>query len=233
MTLWRIRRDGCTGAEPVNRLELAKAKDNAPAPHPEALGPADELLRVLGARWRLILLTAIAAAVLAWVLAALQPERYRASSVAAVTPLLELMPEGDRVRGVAELDQRVIIGTIAALASTPVIGEQVLSPAERAPDRGYAIRAVAMPHTNLLRVEIDGPDARRAAALANRVPQALATQTRAIFKYYSVAVVSPASPGELVFPRIARTVVAGLALGTLLGVALAWALEKLRRTSTP
>jgi capsular polysaccharide biosynthesis protein len=214
---------------PVNRLELAKSEGPA-APRVASRSAVDELFRALRARWPLILAAAVLAAVAAWILASMQPDRYRAASVAAVTPLLDLMPEGDRVRGVAELDQRVIVGTIAALADTPVIANRVLTPSERSAANGYGIRAIAMPHTNLLRVEVEGPDARRAATLANTVPQILGRETQSIFKYYSVAVVSPADPGEHVFPRVSRAVVAGLALGVLFGVALAWALERFRRS---
>jgi capsular polysaccharide biosynthesis protein len=215
-----------TGTNP-NRLELAKTGD-AGAARKSPQNIADELLRGVRGHWRLILLIAVIAALLGWIIAAVQPNRYRSASMAAVTPVLEAMPPGDRVRAITELDQRTIIATIAALAASPVVNDEVLAPAERAKG-GYDIRAIALPNTNLLRVEVDGPSAERAAAIANRVPLALGKHTVAIFKYYGVTIVSPAAGGEHVFPRVGRTVAAGLIMGVILGIALAWALERFRR----
>ena len=212
-----------------NRLELAKSKQG-PATATPAGNIADEVLRAVRDHWRLIVLATVVAALIAWVLAAIQPNRYRAASIAAVTPMLDAMPAGDRVRAITDLDGRTVIATVAAIASTPVVNDAVLTAAERA-NGAWGIRALALPNTNLLRVEVEGPDAARAAALANRVPDALGTHTRAIFKYYGVTIVSPAAGGELVFPRVSRAIAAGVVLGLIVGVVLAWALNKLRRTA--
>jgi len=216
-----------TGTNP-NRLGLAKPGDATGAALAAPQNIAEELLRAVRRHWRLIVLMTVIAGLVGWIIAAVQPNRYRSSSMAAVTPVLEAMPPGDRVRAITELDQRTIIATIAALAASPVVNDEVLAPAERAKD-GYEIRAIALPNTNLLRVDVDGPRAERAAAIANRVPQALGNHTRAIFKYYGVTIVSPAAGGDLVFPRVGRTIAAGLILGVILGVVLAWVLERVRR----
>jgi capsular polysaccharide biosynthesis protein len=191
-------------------------------------GTADELLRVLATRWQIVLVIALIVAIAAWMLAMLQTKRYRATNIAAVTPISDTLSPDDRIRGIQALDARTIIATAAALVATPVVTEEANAvPGGRG--KPYVVRAVPMPDTNLLRIEVEGPDPARAAAIANAVPGILSAHTRSIFKYYGVNNVSSADSGELVFPRVGRTVAAGLIVGLVLGFAVAWALLKFGR----
>jgi hypothetical protein len=228
-------------ADANNRLELA-APETAVTPAAAERGVArpsaaerrrrprtsfaDDLLHIIFSQWRIIAAVAVATTLLAWLLAALQPNRYLATSVAAVTPLTDVMPANDRIRAIEALDQRTLIATIAALASTPLTKAGAFGGPHAG--HGYEITAVPMPNTNLFRVNVEGADAARAAAVANRVPELLAAQSRSIFRYYGVTVVSPATTGALVFPRIGRAIAAGLVLGLIFGFAIAWAVTRLR-----
>ena len=176
--------------------------------------------------WRIVALIAAATTLLAWLAAGVQPKRYRASSLATINPLTEQLSPSDLIRGIDTLDRRVVVASIAALASAPHIANAAGA------THDYDVVAVVLPNTSLFRVDVEGGDPRTAAAIANKVPALLGVQARSIYKLYGVMLVSPASvSNEPVLPRIGRAVAAGLVLGLLLGVAVAWLLDRGRKST--
>ncbi len=188
-------------------------------------GTAEEVLLALRTRWPIIVLATILAALLAWLIGTIQPRRYRASTFAAIVPLADKLDTEEQIRATQALDQRTIVATVAALASMPAVSDAAIPPA----DKGYSVRAVVLPNTNVLRIEVDGGNAGRAAALANGVPALLSARTGAIFGLYGVSVVSPAHGAELIFPRMERIIAAGLVVGMIIGLTVAWLLTAIRR----
>ena len=205
----------------TNRIALAEGTPSPPIRH----GSADEVLFALRTRWPIIVLATLLAGLASWLVGSMQPKRYRASAFAAIVPLAEKLGTEEQIRATQALDQRTIVATVASLVSMPVITEAVISPS----DRGYGVRAVVLPNTNVLRVEVDGASPARAAAIANAVPALLSARTGTLFGLYGVKVVSPARGAELVFPRMERVLAAGLVVGALLGLTIAWLLTAMRR----
>jgi hypothetical protein len=203
----------------------------APDAQPHARPRSEEILRLLRVRLPIVVIVAALSALTAWILASRQPAVYRATAIAAVAPLVDKLPVGDQVRGVEALDRRTIVATAAALASTP---ETIQSGLEKTgiAKGSYVIRAIPLPNTNLLRVEVEDSDPARAATIANRVPPIVGQQTIAIFKFFDLRVVSPAVAGVQIAPRATRAAAAGVVLGLFLGTAVAWAIEKLRADAT-
>jgi len=181
---------------------------------------ADSFKATIRRRWQLILATAVLVTLIASILAALQPKRYRATVIAGVTTTGDRMDAGELYRGVEVLQQRTIVATVAALASLPETTRQAFAAVPGS--QGYTIDAVVLPNTNLLRIDVEGTDPAAAARIANRVPPILAAQTRAMYKLYGVATVSEATPPtRSVSPRIGRVAVAAAIVGLLLGMAAA------------
>ncbi|MGZ5431373.1 MAG: hypothetical protein ACXW5U_00305 [Thermoanaerobaculia bacterium] len=194
---------------------------------PKSAADPQLVLRALLRKSLVIALVTVNTTALAWLWTLIEPKRYRATAIAAVSPVVETIPDGEQIRSVQALDQRTIVATAAALVSTPAITKAAVARGEI----GYELRAVVLPNTNLLRIEVEGADADRAATIANRVPALLGTQTRALFRYYGASVVSPAVGGELFFPRTDRTIAAGFVIGVFLGVLLIWAPPRIRRVA--
>lgn len=192
-------------------------------------GTADDVITAIRVGWPLIAAMTLFGAVVAWLIGTMQPERYRAVTIAAIVPAGETLETTDRIRGIQALDQPTIVATVAAMASMPIITNDALGPNAS----GYSVRAVVLPSTNLLRIEVDGGDAARATAIANRVPPLLSARTRAIFGLYGVGMVSPAEAPELIFPRIGRIVAGGLVVGLLLGLTLAWLRNAMQHAAAP
>ena len=182
--------------------------------------PPVNLSHMIRDNWKTIFLITVAVTGLAWILAAMQPDRYQATSLAAIAPLADTLQANEVLRGVEVLERRTVVATVAALASTDATSTQA-----KAGD-GYQIEAAVVPNTNLFRVNVVGEDAAQAAAIANRVPDLLSAQTRAMYKYYGVTMVSPASaPNATYLPRPGRATLAGLLIGLFLGLLAAYALQ--------
>lgn len=194
-----------------------------------AHGTAEEVLLALRTRWPVIVLATVVAALAAWLVGTMQPKRYRASAFAAIVPLAEKLGTEDQIRATQALDQRTIVATVASLASMPVVTGAAIPAA----DKGYDLRAVVLPNTNVLRIEVDGASPSRAAAIANAVPALLSARTGALFGLYGVKVVSPAGNADLIFPRMERILAAGLVIGAIVGLTLAWLLTAMRRAPAP
>lgn len=209
------------------------ANDRPPRLAPVSLSTESVSLAVR-AHWGVVAIITIAITLIAWIVAAIQPKRYRANAIAAVVAIAENVDAGDLYRGVEVLEQRTIVATVAALASLPEPTRQATSAIPGAYGH-YDITATVLPNTNLVRVDVEGPDAVMTAAIANRVPPILAAQTRSMYKLYSVVIVSAAAtPITTVSPRITRIVIAGMILGLLLGAGVAFGIESIRRSrATP
>lgn len=163
--------------------------------------------------WKRILAITVITAALAWLFAAAQPSRYRASTLVSVGPRTEALQPNELLRSVEVLERRTVVATVAALASTSV------TRARAAAGTGDDIEATILPNTNLFRIDVESGDAARATMVANRLPALLDAQTAAMYKYYVVTVVSPAGRAENPErPRTARAAIAGALLGLFLGV---------------
>lgn len=185
--------------------------------------PGPDLGTIVLRHWRSVALTVAAVTFLAWLAAAVQPQRYRAVSIGAVTPIAAHLSSSDVMRSVDTLERRVIVSSLAALAAAPVTHQQTGAGAE------YEIAATVMPNTNLFRIEVEGPEGKQAAVIANQVPGILSVQARTMYRLYEVRLVSEAkAPRQPAVPRRGRALGAGLLLGGLLGVTVAWVRERRR-----
>jgi hypothetical protein len=162
----------------------------------------------------------VAAIAIAAVATVARPAVYRATAVAAVVPLADQLAGTDMLRSVEALDRRVIVASVAALATS-------VAPETDGPRLDVA--AAVMPNTSLIRITVEGPDAQRAADVANLLPGQLSGQTRSLFRVYDVVLVIPAEPPtESSRPRLSRALGLGAVAGVLFGLMTAWLLESRR-----
>jgi capsular polysaccharide biosynthesis protein len=179
-----------------------------------ATGVPDAILR----DWKRIALITVAATLFAWIVSSMQPPRYRASTLASVAPLQDALQANDYLRGLEVLERRTVVTTVAALAMSATTRAQVGAGADT------DIQATVLPNTNLFSVDVEGGDAAKVAAIANRVAALMSTQTRAMYKYYGVTTIAAArQPTEPVSGRSLRAIAAGPVIGLLLGIVAACA----------
>ena len=194
-----------------------------------SLPTGEQVVRAVIRHWPIVAIAALAAMLLGWLFSAVQPKRYRATAIGAVSPAVDKLETTDVLRGVDALERRVVVSTVAAMASMPIVTGKVIPSSLH----GYSVNASVVPMTNLFNVNVEGSDPKQVAAIANRVPDALAGPAVTMYKLYRVTLVSPANvPGAPFLPRTGRAAIAGLLLGLVAGVAFAWLLDRRRSRIT-
>lgn len=187
--------------------------------------PGSEIVPSIARHRVLVAVTTVAVTLLAWIVAATQPKRYQSEAIASVSPIVAQLSDSEVLHGIDALERRVVVATVAALASSDSTRRRTIGAL-----RGqYGVDATVLPSTNLIRISVEGPDPKQAAAIVNRIPALLDEQTRAMYRVYTVAPVSAGVVPEAPFlPRIERAVLLGVVLGALLGVAIAYLIDRRR-----
>lgn len=159
-----------------------------------------------------------------------QPRVYRASTTVVVTPNTDVEGMGDVLRSLETLERRTVIATFArvpATAETRAAAARQLGRAD-ADLSPYRVEASVLPNTNIIKIDVEGPDAAAAAAVANAVSEATRDEVRRMYRIFTLRTLAAASPA----PRPVRPdprrnyVVAGI-LGLFLGVLAAVLIERL------
>ncbi|HUO85874.1 MAG TPA: Wzz/FepE/Etk N-terminal domain-containing protein [Thermoanaerobaculia bacterium] len=192
------------------------------------------VLRALARGWWIVLLALVVAlAVAAWLTGRERPT-YSAEALMVVVPSTEVEDTDDLLDSIEALERRTVVATFARLPRSP----QILDDAarrmgvERRDLRSYWVGGSALPNTNLIRIEVLGPDGERAAVLANAVADATRREARRLYRVYSLRDVARAEPPRRpVRPDRGRNLAVAAVLGLFVGVVGAIAVEAMRRTS--
>ena len=165
-----------------------------------------------------------------------QPKVYRASTTVVVTPNTDVEGMGDILRSLETLERRTVIATFARVppaAETQAAAARLLGrpAADLSP---YRVEASVLPNTNIMKIDVEGPDAAVASSVANAVAEATRDEVRRMYRIFTLRTLAAASPT----PRPVRPdprrnyVVAGI-LGLFLGVLAAVVIERLRAPAAP
>ena len=160
-------------------------------------------------------ITVAAALVVAAIIAAALPSRYRATAIGVVAPLANTLSPSEAFHGVEALDRRSVVATVAALPA-----------AASSKPHDYDVSAAVLPNTNLVRIDVMAQSPEMAASVANTTLNELGAQTTSMFKYYGVTPVTRAvPPTEAAMPHRSRILLAGLLVGLFLAVGVAYVLD--------
>jgi len=190
------------------------------------------LLRVFVGRWWVPVLTAAIAVGAAWSWTGRQTPVYRASQLLAVVPGPSIEGGSDILRSLEALERRTLLATFARLASSNQtrrgVGERLdRDEPQLAP---YRFSASVLSNTNILRVEVDGPDRDVAMELAEAVSATLAADAQTLYRIYALEPISTAEASrQPTFPDRQRNYLAAAVLGLLVGVAVVGAAAQFGR----
>jgi capsular polysaccharide biosynthesis protein len=191
-------------------------------------------LRALRRGWWLALLVVLAAVAVAWVLSSRGRPLYRASASLVATPSTEIVDPGDALDAIETLERRTIVATFAKIPSAPEVRESAarrmgVEPREI---RYYWIGASVLPNTNVIRIDVVGPDPDRAAEVADAVAAATRREARSLYGVFTLRRLAGAQPArEPERPDPPRAAAVAGVLGLFLGALAALALEAFRSRS--
>lgn len=157
---------------------------------------------------------------------------YRASTSLVVVPDTTIQDAADVLRSLDTLDRRTIIATFAKLPSTPetrsAATETLGLPAGDLAD--YTVLAGVVPNTNIIKIDVDGADPERAAALCNALAGVVGASAPRLYRIFALQVIERAVPRRRpVRPDMRRNLVVGAIVGLLVGAAVAAGGDYVRR----
>lgn len=185
-------------------------------------------------RWWVVLLVILVSMALAAWLSTRQEPVFRASSSLVVAPNTELEDPMHILRSLETLERRTVVATLANVpsssdaidAAAEILGVDVASL------RPYRIRGSVKPHTNIIRIEVAGPNRTQVAELANAIADATVVSGRSMYRIYAMRPLERAgAAGYSASPDPKRNIFVGLLVGLALGLfaALLPELPRLRK----
>jgi capsular polysaccharide biosynthesis protein len=200
---------------------------------PSGAGRERRLAHALRREWWVVTLALVVSLATAAFFTASQERMYRASATIVVAPHESVAETADVLRSLETLERRSVIATFARIPGAP---EARAATARRLGDAGglsgFSIEASVLPNTNILKIDVQGPDPQRVAAVANAAAEVTRHEVRALYRIFTARTLSHAvPPSRPVHPDPRRNYVVAALLGVLLGVVLVLALDSLRRGS--
>lgn len=193
-------------------------------------------LRALRRGLWLVLVVILVAVGTAWWWTSRQAPTYQASASLVVTPNTEVEDTTDLLRSLETLERRTVVATFARLPGSRDTAVEVAERLGVEPReiRYYWIGGSVVPNTNIVRIDVYGPDPERAAEVANAAARVVRREARHLYQIYSMREMGRAEPpSRPVRPDARRNAVVAAILGLFLGVLAALALEAVRSRRTP
>ncbi|MDX1632760.1 MAG: hypothetical protein R3234_12900 [Thermoanaerobaculia bacterium] len=181
--------------------------------------------------WLLLLALAGAVAVAAWATNQETPQ-FAAEALLIVVPDRDLEDPSDILRTLDTLDRRTVLATMAEIpgrAETKSAAGRELG-WDTSDLRRYWIGGSVVPQTNLLRIEVRGPEAEPVARLATATARATGREADRLYPVYSFRLLEEAEvPRDPLRPAPGRSLTVAGILGLFLGALAALCLELYRR----
>jgi len=187
-------------------------------------------------RWWIALLTVLVALLASAVVTARQARVYRASTSLVVTPSYRVDATGDILRSLETLERRSVIATFARIPPTRAARAAAAARLGRPPSdlSGYRVDGSVLPSTNIIKIDVEGPDGNLAAELANALAAVTTQESRSLYRIFTLKVlVEAVPPSRPAHPDARRNAVVAAICGLLLGVAAVVISDRLRGVSPP
>jgi capsular polysaccharide biosynthesis protein len=179
----------------------------------------ESFLRLVTRRWWLPVLTLVAGVAAGFWWTSREPRVYRASAMLAVVPNSSI-GDADVLRSLDALERRTVLATFARLPGTR---ETLTSVAERvqrdlAELARYQLGASVLPSTNIIRIDVDGPDPQLAAHMANAAGEVVGAEARSLYRIYTLRPIAAAEASKRpIHPDPRRNSLAAGVLGLFVG----------------
>ncbi|MCA1734318.1 MAG: hypothetical protein LC732_12045 [Acidobacteria bacterium] len=179
--------------------------------------------------WWVVVVVVILAMATAFLVTSQQQRVYGSSAMLIVAPSSETREASEILRGLDTLERRTVIATFARIPATLEVREAIALElgVEVSAVRPFRIRGSVVPNTNIMRIDVEGPDPETAASIANAAADVTAAEARQLYRVYSMRSLARATPRRTpIFPDPKRNLLVGGAVGLFLGIAAALVLGR-------
>lgn len=187
-------------------------------------------VRAVRARWAIIAVTVIASLMAVTFFTARITPLYRAVASATVAPAPHLTESGELQRSLETLERRTVVATFVLLAGARETKLRAASALrlDTAAVGAYRVSASVAPSTNVLRIQVEGPDPRRASDLANSISQVTGATASQLYRLFAIQPLDPSTPPlQPAHPNGLRNAVVAGILGLFIGLLVAVGVEML------
>lgn len=150
---------------------------------------------------------------------------YRTSSTLVVVPDSTIVESADIMRALETLERRTVLATFARLPITRKTRASVEERLGLAPEarRAYRVESSIVPNTNLIRIDVYGPDPERVTALARGLSLQARAEANRTYPIFSMEIVEEAiEPRGPIAPQPERSYLVALSLGLIFGIGVAY-----------
>ena len=187
--------------------------------------------RVWARQWWLVLLVCATSISGAAFFTAREPRIHQSSATMVVTPNSSVETTSELLRSLDTLERRTVIATFSRIPGTresrALAAEQL--GLEVGDLRAYRINASVLPYTNIIKIDVEGPDPTRVADVANAAAAVTGRRARQMYSIYKLQPLAEAPPSRrAVYPDPQRNYVVAGVFGLFLGVGLAFVADQQR-----
>lgn len=182
-------------------------------------------VQILRRGWWIILLTALVAGVVAWVVTSRLPREYRSDSRYVVGPNTNLVQDTNLLRSLDTLDRGTIIATYSEIFGSHRIISAALNDLQLSAQSGknFTVTSYGLPQTNILVVSVSGPNPNTVVKLNKSVADQGLAYIQSLNQVYSLTLLDDAqSPVAPISPAPLRNTGLAVVLGLGLGAVLAF-----------
>lgn len=193
-------------------------------------------VQILRRGWWIILLTALVAGGVAWVVTSRSPREYRSDSRYIVGPNTDLVQDTDLLRSLDTLDRGTIIATYSEIFGSQRIISAALNELQLSGQFGkdYTVTSFGLPQTNILVVSVSGPNPNTVVKLNKSVADQGLAYIQSLNQVYSLTLLDEAqSPVAPISPAPLRNTSLAVVLGLGLGAVLAFLRLSFGATARP
>ena len=189
------------------------------------------LFGILARAWWVILLALVVTVGATAFFTFRQPAIFEARAMLVLGPSDKIMDLAEFARSVDSLGHRNVLATYAKMPLSRAIVQKAYAQAGVKSDLAqfYPVRSLVVPDTNILEINVEGPDPQMASAAANALAEQVIIYGKDLYSIFVLKVLDPAlPPNEPIRPEKLRNIQVGIVIGLLIGVALAFLAEYAR-----
>lgn len=198
--------------------------------------PLSDYLSAAGRRWWVLLLVLAVCLAVAGFLTWRQEPVYRSSTRMVVVPGERIADDREYTDSLDTLDRRSVVATLSELAEARETRKAAARRAglDESQAQRYHVHAVVLPNTNIVRVDVEGPDPKAAEELANAAGAVMSEAAADLYRIYDMRVLERAVENDRpIHPDPRRNLTVAAVLGLLLGVVAAVGVDLALRDTLP
>lgn len=188
----------------------------------------DTYSRILKKFWWMVLLIWAVSVAVGFIITKRESSVYYSYTMLAVAPNRKVNEVSEIIRSIETLDRRSILATFAKISTTRETFKSAVNLLNIDPSafKEYEVDALVLPNTNIIRINVEGPDPNQAANLAQSIAAVTEEEVRSMYRIFKMEKITDAIPNPVpIRPDPKRNLLVAGIIGLFLGLVAAFIVE--------